>query len=108
MKIVENNEGNKDGELFIVERILDHRKDKGNKNEYLVKWRGYSEKHNPWETEENFLDKEVLNKYWDGINKTKQTRKKRLNTNLLTFLSIIYLLFLAPICCVKVQDTFYF
>ena len=90
MKIIDNSERDEDDEeLFIVEKILGHRHGSDNKLEYLIKWKGYSEKHNSWEPEVNFLDKEVINKYWNEINGTKQTKTKKIETNLLTILSII-------------------
>ena len=45
MKSLENDE-------YIVEKILRSRKNNG-KKEVLVKWWGYSSKHNTWEPEEN-------------------------------------------------------
>ncbi|KAF3853040.1 hypothetical protein F7725_013728, partial [Dissostichus mawsoni] len=43
------------GQVFDAECILSKRPRKG-KCEYLVKWRGWSSKHNSWEPEENILD----------------------------------------------------
>ena len=41
-----------DDEYYVVEDILDTRERHG-RTEYLVKWRGYSKKHNSWEPLEN-------------------------------------------------------
>ena len=41
-----------DEEYYVVEDILDTRERHG-RTEYLVKWRGYSKKHNSWEPLEN-------------------------------------------------------
>ena len=37
-----------DEELYIIERIIDHRRHKG-KREYLIQWKGYDEDENTWE-----------------------------------------------------------
>ncbi|RVE60040.1 hypothetical protein OJAV_G00194850 [Oryzias javanicus] len=47
------------GQVFDAECILSKRSRKG-KFEYLVKWRGWSSKHNSWEPEENILDPRLL------------------------------------------------
>ncbi|KAK2820164.1 hypothetical protein Q5P01_023123 [Channa striata] len=47
------------GQVFDAECILSKRRRKG-KFEYLVKWRGWSSKHNSWEPEENILDPRLL------------------------------------------------
>ncbi|XP_055745710.1 chromobox protein homolog 2-like [Salvelinus fontinalis] len=47
------------GHVFDAECILNKRPRKG-KFEYLVKWRGWSSKHNSWEPEENILDPRLL------------------------------------------------
>ncbi|KAM9424048.1 chromobox protein homolog 2-like [Pholidichthys leucotaenia] len=47
------------GQVFDAECILSKRARKG-KFEYLVKWRGWSSKHNSWEPEENILDPRLL------------------------------------------------
>ena len=41
-----------DEDYYVVEDILDTRERHG-RTEYLVKWRGYSKKHNSWEPLEN-------------------------------------------------------
>nr|XP_032836702.1 chromobox protein homolog 6-like [Petromyzon marinus] len=45
--------------VFAVESIKKKRIRKG-KAEYLVKWKGWSSKHNSWEPEENLLDPRLL------------------------------------------------
>lgn len=45
--------------VFAAERILRKRIRRGNP-EYLVKWKGWSTKHNTWEPEENILDGRLL------------------------------------------------
>ena len=50
------------GEIFQAERIIVDRKN-GNKREYLIKWKGFSDEHNTWENEKNILDPLFLKKY---------------------------------------------
>ena len=53
-----------DGEMeYEVEQILNHRQ-KQNKTEYLVKWRGYGAHENSWEPEINLRNAEqILREY---------------------------------------------
>uniref|UniRef100_A0A8C6U979 Chromo domain-containing protein n=1 Tax=Neogobius melanostomus TaxID=47308 RepID=A0A8C6U979_9GOBI len=46
-------------QVFDAECILNKRQKKG-KLEFLVKWRGWSAKHNSWEPQENILDPRLL------------------------------------------------
>uniref|UniRef100_A0A3Q3K8H7 Chromo domain-containing protein n=1 Tax=Monopterus albus TaxID=43700 RepID=A0A3Q3K8H7_MONAL len=46
-------------QVFDAECILNKRLRKG-KLEFLVKWRGWSSKHNSWEPQENILDPRLL------------------------------------------------
>ncbi|XP_026095566.1 chromobox protein homolog 2-like [Carassius auratus] len=58
------------GQVFDAECILNKRLRKG-KVEYLVKWRGWSSKHNSWEPQENLLDPRLL----AAFNKREQERE---------------------------------
>ncbi|CAG9864875.1 unnamed protein product [Phyllotreta striolata] len=48
-----------DGGVYAAERITRKRIRKGIV-EYLVKWKGWSQKHNTWEPEENILDNRLI------------------------------------------------
>ncbi|XP_062860548.1 chromodomain Y-like protein 2 [Trichomycterus rosablanca] len=43
------------GELYEVERIVDKRKNKKGKWEYLIRWKGYESKEDTWEPEHHLL-----------------------------------------------------
>jgi len=49
-------------QVYAAERLLNLRVRKG-KKEYLVKWKGWSIKHNTWEPEENILDERLLQEF---------------------------------------------
>uniref|UniRef100_A0A3Q3XEH9 Chromo domain-containing protein n=1 Tax=Mola mola TaxID=94237 RepID=A0A3Q3XEH9_MOLML len=44
-----------DGELYMVERIVDKRRNKKGKWEYLIRWKGYGSKEDTWEPENHLL-----------------------------------------------------
>jgi len=52
--------------VFAAESLLKRRIKRG-KAEYLVKWQGWSAKHNTWEPEENILDIRLIEAFEDGI-----------------------------------------
>lgn len=51
-----------DDQVFAAEAITKKRLRKG-RNEYLVKWKGWSPKYNTWEPEENILDPRLIQQY---------------------------------------------
>jgi len=51
-----------DKEIMEVQKILNHRKT-NNRNEYLVKWKNLSNKHNEWLDEKDFVTTEIISKY---------------------------------------------
>ncbi|KAL6725487.1 hypothetical protein Aduo_007537 [Ancylostoma duodenale] len=61
-----------EGNVFAVEALLKERRRKG-KVEYLVKWKGWGNKHNTWEPRENVLD----DRLFEEFQKQKQKNKKR-------------------------------
>ncbi|XP_070492033.1 polycomb group protein Pc-like [Chironomus tepperi] len=69
-----------DDRVYAAERILKKRIKKG-KVEYRVKWKGWSQRHNTWEPEENILDDrliEIFNRSQKYSTPKKQTGKKRI------------------------------
>ena len=69
-----------DEEIYSVEKIVKTRVCKDGKTEYLLKWKGYSSKHNSWEPEEN-IDFEKFIQETVEKNEKKQTAK----TNMIYF-----------------------
>jgi hypothetical protein len=58
-------------EIWEIHKIIDKREGRFGENEYLVKWKGWSEKYNTWEPESHFPE---------GIDKYKEYfhfRRKR-------------------------------
>ena len=54
------NEGDK---AYIVESIHDDKRI-GSERWYLTKWKGYDESENTWTRERDFLDLEIIRRYW--------------------------------------------
>jgi len=50
-------------EVYIVEKVLDKRKTRSGKIQYLIKWQGYDEKDNTWEPAENVLSKHLITEF---------------------------------------------
>ena len=75
-----NSESKDDMDEYVVEKILDKRivkryhrnKDPTKKEQYLVKWKDYGDKHNTWEPKAN-LTPEMIKEY-------HQEKKKKMLT----------------------------
>ncbi|KAK5644835.1 hypothetical protein RI129_006135 [Pyrocoelia pectoralis] len=61
--------------VYAAERIMKKRIRRGGV-EYLVKWKGWSQKHNTWEPEENILDGRLIDLY-ERSQRTDSTPHKR-------------------------------
>ena len=57
-------------EVYEIETIINHRSNKNNEIEYLVKWKDYSDSHNSWEPFANFNSIKPIDKYWSKHNQT--------------------------------------
>ena len=84
LKIVSIDESAIEDEYYEVEDIRDHRGNEGNR-EYLVKWVGYGERSNTWQTADDFSDPTYINKYWNKqqeLRRLEQSRiKEKINTS---------------------------
>jgi hypothetical protein len=58
-----NSDNNDDKDVYVVEKIMDHRVSKLNQ-EYLVKWKGFDSSKNTWEPYSNFIDTDIIIQYW--------------------------------------------
>jgi hypothetical protein len=59
----------------LLDRIVERRRRAG-KDEFLVKWKGYTDEHDSWEPEENIFDEEELERARALPVSTKRNRKK--------------------------------
>lgn len=53
---------NSDDRVYAAEKIMKKRVRRG-KTEFLVKWKGWSPRHNTWEPEENILDQRLIDAF---------------------------------------------
>ncbi|CAF0752175.1 unnamed protein product [Adineta ricciae] len=65
-------------QMYIVEKIVDHRIRNGCM-EYLLKWKGYSEKENTWELEENLHCPGLLQQFKASLSNQKKAKSKSSN-----------------------------
>ncbi|XP_064634001.1 chromo domain-containing protein cec-1-like isoform X2 [Lineus longissimus] len=61
--------------IFIADKILKRRTRKG-RSEYLVKWQGWSSRHNTWEPEKNILDPSLIGDF-ENSRKARLEQRKR-------------------------------
>lgn len=54
--------GSSDDRVYAAEKIMKKRVRRG-KTEFLVKWKGWSPRHNTWEPEENILDQRLIDAF---------------------------------------------
>ncbi|GAB0096896.1 Polycomb group protein Pc [Sergentomyia squamirostris] len=65
-----------DDRVYAAERIIQKRI-RNKKVEYRVKWKGWSQRHNTWEPEENILDTRLIDIYEQSTQKGSSTPGKR-------------------------------
>lgn len=102
----------KDDNILRVHKILGHRKNEKGKYEFLVKWKGWSEKDNSWEPSENFLDKGLLTDYWKRVKAGKEKGVKLANLatrfiNKSILMSLILMWLIVSAIGLEVEDEFY-
>ncbi|XP_059612534.1 polycomb group protein Pc [Phlebotomus argentipes] len=66
-----------DDRVYAAEKIITKRTNKKGKVEYRVKWKGWSQRHNTWEPEENILDTRLIDIYEESLQKGSSTPGKR-------------------------------
>ena len=76
LKIVNIDETAIEDELYEVEDIRDHRGGIHNR-EYLVKWKGYSDRESSWLTEDAFSSPEPIRKYWVKVRQLEELDRER-------------------------------
>nr|4HAE_A Chain A, Chromodomain Y-like protein 2 [Homo sapiens] len=59
------------GDLYEVERIVDKRKNKKGKWEYLIRWKGYGSTEDTWEPEHHLLHCEEFIDEFNGLHMSK-------------------------------------
>ncbi|XP_067853621.1 chromodomain Y-like protein 2 isoform X3 [Heptranchias perlo] len=64
------------GDLYEVEKIVDKRKNKKGKWEYLIRWKGYGSNEDTWEPEHHLLHCEEFIDEFNGLNASKEKRTK--------------------------------
>nr|XP_023992712.1 chromodomain Y-like protein 2 [Salvelinus alpinus] len=62
------------GDLYEVERIMDKRRNKKGKWEYLIRWKGYGSKEDTWEPEHHLLHCE---EFIDGLHLHTQHKRPK-------------------------------
>ncbi|EAY20210.1 hypothetical protein TVAG_021570 [Trichomonas vaginalis G3] len=55
-------------EIYEVEKIVDHKKQKDGTYVYYIKWKGYTDEDNTWEPEANLFSKQMIEGYWKEYN----------------------------------------
>lgn len=66
--------------VYAAERLLQIRTRKG-RQEYLVKWKGWSAKHNTWEPTENILDDRLIQEFEQRQTTTTRGPKRKATSN---------------------------
>ncbi|XP_062474268.1 chromodomain Y-like protein 2 [Pezoporus occidentalis] len=64
------------GDLYEVERIVDKRKNKKGKWEYLIRWKGYGSNEDTWEPEHHLLHCEEFIDEFNGLHVSREKRSR--------------------------------
>lgn len=71
--LLDPNENNlldkKEDNIYIVQYIITHKKVLDT-NEFFVKWKNYKKESNSWVKENDFIDKEMVKKYWKSVKRS--------------------------------------
>ncbi|XP_053664333.1 polycomb group protein Pc [Anopheles marshallii] len=67
---------NGDDRVYAAEKIMKKRVRAG-KAEYQVKWKGWSQRHNTWEPEENILDQRLIEIFEKSIRGSSTPKRKK-------------------------------
>ncbi|XP_053304845.1 chromodomain Y-like protein 2 isoform X1 [Spea bombifrons] len=65
------------GDLYEVERIVDKRKNKKGKWEYLIRWKGYGSNEDTWEPEHHLLHCEEFIDEFNGLSRDRRAKTGR-------------------------------
>ncbi|KAF8982994.1 hypothetical protein BGZ46_000215 [Entomortierella lignicola] len=57
-----------EGDEYEVERVVGHKRERGVLS-FLLKWKGYEDADNTWETNDNLSCEELINEYWEKYEK---------------------------------------
>uniref|UniRef100_A0A182Y2E4 Uncharacterized protein n=1 Tax=Anopheles stephensi TaxID=30069 RepID=A0A182Y2E4_ANOST len=69
-------ENGSDDRVYAAEKIMRKRVRSG-KAEYQVKWKGWSQRHNTWEPEENILDQRLIEMYERSVRGPSTPKRRR-------------------------------
>ena len=83
LKVCDNrtisNKESQNNDIYVIEKILDHRINKQGQLEYHIKWKGWSMKDCTWENQENFIDTAVIDRYFREKSLVTQTKNSSIS-----------------------------
>lgn len=77
----EDEDDEEDGAEYEVEKIIDVHFKRNGKRDYLVRWKGFSSKDDTWEPEEHLNCKDLIAKFNEKLDKSKNATVKELRVN---------------------------